>query len=346
MQFEEKKKNRVPVTKGSDNLYTAYISGYLEWIVEHVASKQAGDNRNIAIYWAGRSIAGIQNTEWCQPYLHLLDGIDKRIICSSIENGYYAQYAGNDSEIERIFNRGILAGGEELEAPNKIADERIVKALNKVKPELTQEQKLQAVIHTQDIIEQLAEEKSWIRFNRLIKEYNVEIGFPQAIIDYYSIGYRPKGVNQFTGEIYNNAITIPFYNEKGEVVSVEYREDDTHYTYDGLPSLYKVKPMIEEQTSGILILPDSIQAINFYLNGANSFELYALPHENEFAVNLPDQERYCIFDRTMDINYLEELDSHNVRFVQVGSVDKLLNLLPKKDVERLATKGKRLKEVI
>lgn len=335
-ELEEKRKNLpVFVQNGSDNLYSAYIQGYLNWIAEHVASKQKGQNRNIAVYWAGRCIGGLHNTDWAQPYLHLTNGFGDKIITASIQNGYYNEYAGYDSEILRIYERGIAAGGDSVEHP------RVQHELSKIKPALTDEQKAQAA----KVIEKLAEEGAWIKFNRLLKEHGIEVGFNPQIVDHFTIGYMPQSIDKDTGEIVESAITVPFYNIEGDVVSVEYRRKQ-EFDYEGNVSLYHVKPLLDEETKGVIILPDSFNAIGYYLSGSNTFGVYGLPHEVPSIVELPDTERFCIFDRNTDIEVLEALDSEGVRFVKVPEVKGLLQNVRKEQIEKIASRGKKLKEVI
>lgn len=335
-ELEEKKKNLpVFVQNGTENLYTAYIEGYLNWIAEHVATKTKGQNRNIAIYWAGRAIGGILATDWAKPYVHLTNDFGSRIIEASRVNGYYNDYAGYDSEILRIYERGIMAGGDTLDHP------RVQHELSKIKPALTAEQKAQAA----KVIEQLAEEGAWIKFNRLIKEYGIDVGFNSRIVDHFGIGYKPQTVNKETGEIEEPAITVPFYNVDGDVISVEYRRN-AQFDYEGNVALYQVRPLLDEETKGVIILPDSFTSINYYLSGTNSFEVYGLPHEVPTSVELPDKERYCIFDRETNLEVLESLDSEDVRFVKVPTVQGLLQNVDKSQIEKIASRGKKLKEVI
>ena len=54
----------------------------------------------------------------------------------------------------------------------------------------------------------------------------------------------------------------------------------------------------------------------------------------------------CIFDKNSPIDHLEQLDSHGVKFVKVDSVKTMLNVVKKQDVERIASRGKRLNQVI
>lgn len=102
----------------SSNHLHAYLFGYARWTFDKVASKRKGDNRNMAIYWAGRAIAGIEATPWAGPYLDALGDVAGRIVDAAAVNGYLAEYAHNDpAEVVRIFERGRAAGGEPLDEP-------------------------------------------------------------------------------------------------------------------------------------------------------------------------------------------------------------------------------------
>ncbi len=96
----------------------AYLAGYLRWLFDQVAAKRAGDNRNMATYWAGRCIAGVEAAEWARPHLHLLADVETHIINAAAANGYLADHAhGDDSEVVRVFDLGWRAGGEPLDPP-------------------------------------------------------------------------------------------------------------------------------------------------------------------------------------------------------------------------------------
>lgn len=102
----------------SSNHLHAYLAGYTRWLFGKVAGKRKGDNRNMAIYWAGRAIAGIEATPWAGPYLDALGDVAGRIVDAAAANGYLAEYAHNDPvEVVRIFERGRAAGGEPLDEP-------------------------------------------------------------------------------------------------------------------------------------------------------------------------------------------------------------------------------------
>lgn len=102
----------------SSNHLHAYLAGYTRWMFDKVASKHKGDNRNMAIYWAGRTIAGIEATPWARLYLDAVGDVHGRIVDAAAANGYLAEYAHNDPvEVVRIFERGRAAGGEPLDEP-------------------------------------------------------------------------------------------------------------------------------------------------------------------------------------------------------------------------------------
>jgi len=114
-EYERRKANGETV---ADSTAERYLSGYLDWVFDHVAKSAAGDNRNSRIHWAGREVAGVEATEWAGPYLHLLDDVDTRIVAAARSNGYLKEYAHDDeAEVLRIFNRGRAKGGDALEAP-------------------------------------------------------------------------------------------------------------------------------------------------------------------------------------------------------------------------------------
>ena len=114
-EYEQAKANGY---EASDDHKESYLRGYLHWVFDHVANKRKGDNRNMAIYWAGRCITGIEITEWARPYLHVLHDVDARIIKAAARNGYLADYAhNNEAEVLRIFKRGRAAGGEMIDKP-------------------------------------------------------------------------------------------------------------------------------------------------------------------------------------------------------------------------------------
>lgn len=108
----------VNVVPAGDRFYRSFLAGYVRWIVGKLANKGSGDNRNSAIYWAGRTVAGIDAAAWASQYLDIISGIESEIVAAAGRNGYLQDYAGgSEEEVLRIFRRGRAVGGEVLPAP-------------------------------------------------------------------------------------------------------------------------------------------------------------------------------------------------------------------------------------
>lgn len=219
---------------------------------------------------------------------------------------------------------------------------QVSERLDSIKPKLTPVQKVQV----QDVVEFLAQERAWELYNQLLHRHNIDIGYSAGVVDHLQLGYRRRSINEETGEITPSAITVPYFIDSNEVVAIEFREEDANaFTYDGEVGLFKVKPMMEEESSFGVILPDSLLAVNTYLSGVGSANMYGLPH-TDLSLDLPNEELYCIFDGTTSVQMLETLNAHGVRFVKVQSVPSLCNYMSRQKIERLATRGKQLKSVM
>jgi len=214
--------------------------------------------------------------------------------------------------------------------------------IDRIKPALTPIQKEQV----QRTIELFAERRAWELYNQfLLTHNNIDIGYPQQVIEHLKLGYRNKSVSLDTGEIIPGAITVPYYFGD-DVVAIEFREEEYNsFTYDGQPGLYHVKPMFEEDNSFGIILPDTLGAISTYLSGTGVSSIYALPHVNA-TFELPDIDLYCIFEDGVPLQTLETLDKAGVKFVKVRSVAGLRSNMKRRDIEKLAVRGKTLKGVI
>jgi len=217
---------------------------------------------------------------------------------------------------------------------------RVASKLDTVTPPLTLVQREQ----TEKIIEQLAEEKAWKLFHKFLKEHRIDIGYPEQVIDHLQLGVRQRRIDKNTGEIVPEAITVP-YKQYGEIVAIEYRSEEG-YTYDGRVGLYTVEPMFDDSmTSFGVVLPDSIQAIDYYLSGDGSGSSHGLPH-TPVELELPDKDLYCLFDDSTSLDQLELLNSYGVKFVKVQSVPRILQNLDKTAIESIAVRGKPLNKII
>lgn len=343
--YEKMKRQEATTTlyTGEDaHRYENYIRGFLDWMINHISTKSKGDNRNIAIYWAGRTVAGITQTEWAKPYLYVLDGIEDRVIDACRQNGYLQEYAHNNTkEILRIYTIGFKQGGSLLTPPLQ-TETAVHQRLDEIRPQLTAEQKRQANI----IIEDLAEDKSWVKFHNYLVSSGLPSSFPTPINNHFQFGIRPEQIDRETGEIHAQAVSVPFYTSLDVVSCVEYRLEEQRYEYDGVVSLYYVKPMFSEPQVAALILPDSMQAVRFYLSGSNDFSIFGMPHHTLDDITLPDTERFCIFDNSVNTDILEQLASVGTRFVRVTDTERFIRAASKADVQKIAVRGKKLFDII
>lgn len=215
-----------------------------------------------------------------------------------------------------------------------------VPELDEVHPPLTESQKLQ--------VGQIIEKREWKLYLELRQEKTAEelnISLNNVVLDHLSIGYKPKKIDNDTGEIFSgSALTVPYFTKDG-ATAIEYRWDNGDFSYEGDVGLYYVRPFFEEETKYGIVVPDSIQSVKGYISGDGLATWYGLPHTN-ITVKFPDVPLYCFFDDTQHMEQLELLDAFGCRFIRVYSVDDMLNNLNRKEVERIAIRGRRLKEII
>jgi hypothetical protein len=153
------------------------------------------------------------------------------------------------------------------------------KPLDTVKPPLTPEQREQV----ETIIADIADQEYWRGYHDAMTTEQMErwhrLGFIDTTIDYFDLGFT--AVNKTTGEIVN-ALTVPCHGPGGEVVNIEYRQDNggISYEYDLMPPLF----FTDEQTAVSILVDDSLAAISTYLNFGNArfnkerVSIIGLPH--------------------------------------------------------------------
>lgn len=224
-----------------------------------------------------------------------------------------------------------------------VAEERKpedIPELDDVHPPLTPSQKLQ--------VGEIIEKREWklyleLRQEKTAKELGLDMN--DMLLDHLKIGYKPRRVDNETGEIYNNsALTVPYSTEDG-VIAVEYRWDNGQFSYDGSVGLYHVQPFFNEETKYGVVLPDSLLSAKTYVTGDGFADWYGLPHAN-ITVKFPETPLYCFFDTLESIEQLELLDAFGCRFVRVYSVDDMVRNLNRNEIERIAIRGRKLKEII
>lgn len=212
--------------------------------------------------------------------------------------------------------------------------------LDKVRPRLDPVQK----DTVRQIVEELAEKRAWEIYHQELMRQHIDTGFPEQVEKHFRLGWRQPKIDRETGEILlPGAVTVPYF-VNDEVVSIEFRSDYS-IEYDGAVGLYEVEPMFPEETSYGIIVPDSLQAIKTYLGGTGNAAIYGLPHET-ITLELPDTEMFCFFDGQTNRDMLELLDSYGVKFVEVMSIDSMLKYMKRDQIERLASRGRKLKEII
>lgn len=144
--------------------------------------------------------------------------------------------------------------------------------LDHIDPPLTPSQKEQV----QRIISRDVWQAYHDGMNQTQREYWHKYGFSDALVDYFNLGYCQRHVDEETGEIIvEAALTIPFTNETGEVINVEYRHKDGNVSYETeIPSLYYV----ERTDNPLLIWPDTMTALHSYLSiGSLPYTFSGLP---------------------------------------------------------------------
>ena len=224
-------------------------------------------------------------------------------------------------------NRGVVAKQQIRLKPS-------VPELDGVHPPLSTSQKAQVV----DIISK----REYELYHRVLKDLGIETGYPDMVNEHLMLGYREKSVDA-DGVIIPEAITVPYYVNT-DVVGLEFISDDA-VTYDGSVGLYDVKPMFNEESSYGIILPNSLQAIDFYLSGDGSASVHGLP-QSKIELDLPDKDLYCIITNDYDLEQLQELSKLGVKFVKVRNLKAMINALSREEIETVATRGMKLEAVI
>jgi hypothetical protein len=179
--------------------------------------------------------------------------------------------------------------------------------LDKVNPPLTPEQKEQ--------VQRIVSRDLWQAYHEGMsqseREYWHKYGFNDALVDYFNLGYCQRRVDEETGEIFDNALTMPFTNKAGEVVNIEYRHDDGRVTYETeQPAIY----YIERTANPLLIWPDTVTALHGYLHlGSLPYTFAGLPQlpldndtveETAVVILEPDTETAGRHLKRMDARYV------------------------------------------
>lgn len=107
------------------------------------------------------------------------------------------------------------------------------------------------------------------------REHWHKCGFDDSLVDYFNLGYCKRRVDEETGEILEDALTVPFANADGQVVNIEYRHEDGRITYETeQPAIY----YIERTDSPLLLWPDTVTALRSYLHfGSLPYTFCGLP---------------------------------------------------------------------
>lgn len=246
----------------------------------------------------------------------------------------------DDTIIEAVtfgINRGALHFEKNRDGDTVGKQKLYIPELDNVNPPLTSLQKAQVV----DIIS----EREYKLYHKYLMTHDINVGYPPHIVEHFMLGYREKSVDE-DGVIIENALTVPYYMNT-DVVGLEYISDNQEYEYDGSVGLYYVKPVIEEESSNFgLILPNSINAIDFYLSGDGSAEIYGLPHTG-IELDIPDKDLYCIITgEGHDLEKLHKLNNLGVKFIKVRDIKNMIDMLSRTEIERIATRGMKLESVI
>lgn len=328
----ERIKNTVVVS--SDEVSPKLLQSHSDSLLSRVMNAGVGEKyitlRDISATFGGYIAAGYYNYEDVVAWLG-----------SAIRqngNGTAVNGVADDKTIEKSISYGMnrplyFDAKSGSVRPETVED--AVSELDTVIPPLTPSQKVQV----SEIILSLQE-----TFVEARQQSDIDFGFESMILDHLNIGLRTASINEETGEMTNEAMTVPYYNINGEVMSIEFRSD-SGITYDNEVGLYTVKPMLPETNSYGIILPDSLTAIHTYLEGDGNANVYGLP-QTKLEVELPDMQLYCAFTEDYDEEILDILNRFGVKFSQIVNIEKMIKSLGRSNFERMLTRGRPLNSVL
>lgn len=227
-----------------------------EKLLEHV--RNAGDGEKhytllkIATTLGGYIVSGYYDFDECFLYM-------KDAIISNPHNVKDMQHAFDT--IEKSLQHG-------MSMPLYFED-RYSKGFDNVKPALTSSQKVQ--------IQKLFWQACHDMLTAKEKDLWYNLGFNDAIIDQYMLGYRNRKIDTSSGEILiESAYSVPFVDYDNNVLNVEYRtETGFEYENDYPVLFYTDKTAIQKP---MIVLPDSLTALNTYLNVGYDYQVVGLPH--------------------------------------------------------------------
>ena len=165
--------------------------------------------------------------------------------------------------IETALQYGIK---QPLYFENKYSDE-----INAVEPALSDIQKKQVYTITSRAYQD--------GHNDLQIEMWKKKGFEPYIAELFQLGYQEQKVDKVTGEILQSeAYIVPFCDNEKNFLNIEYRFEHGGIEYENeYPFLFTTDN--ERSNCQMVILPDSVTAINTYLNiGVCDYNFVGLPH--------------------------------------------------------------------
>ena len=244
----EAAKNRVVV--GNNEVPEALLRKHSQSLLDRVASAANGEKyitlRDTAITFGGYVAGG---------YYSRLDVIGwlQNAILRNPNNvqDKHAAFAAIEESVTYGMNRPLYFEVQQTAVQH---DE-----LSTVTPPLTDSQKEQ--------VTRIISRKVWEAYHdgmtQAQREKWLQFGINDLAVDFFSLGYCERLVNEETGEIVTqDALTVPYRDFSGNVVNVEYRGNVVTYQND-TPNLYYTD--ISEPDRPLLILPDSVTAMTTYL---------------------------------------------------------------------------------
>jgi len=138
--------------------------------------------------------------------------------------------------------------------------------------------------HLSDTDREQIKTYAWKHYHDIMREQERRAwfnyaGFPDYILNLYTLGFSKRKIDTETGEIIiGDSLTVPFRENNKTVVNVEYRDLGAGITYEhDYPSLFHTS--FDRQDCQMVILPDSVTAINTYLKiGECDYNFVGLPH--------------------------------------------------------------------
>jgi len=255
-QKEEEEKNKAAASAIlDDSALAAFMEGKKNYLLQKIIDAADGEKHytllNISRTFGGYVAGGYY--DWSDINRELQNAIRKT---SAIDL----------NSADRTIKAGLHYGEQNPLHPDIPLSPK--EKLDTVDPPLTPEQKAQIT----SILK--AEILTYQEMSDLQKELWLKLNIPEYLIKTLKLGYCEKRIDEETGEIIADALTVPFY-DGNQLVNIEYRNGTISYSND-VSRLFIVDS--DRRHLPTLIFPSSIAAMGQYLQlGRLEFNFTGLP---------------------------------------------------------------------